>query len=80
MCTAYNSKEMREILKMQQELILPHYREFVNRVAETKEVEQRVRMEEIADREKRRQHYQYMTTFRDGNKMVNRKEISMSII
>ena len=64
------SKEMREVLKQQQELILPPYKRFVNSIAESRDVVQRVMHEEMIEREKRRQHHAYMTTFRDGNKVV----------
>jgi len=63
---------MREVLKKQQDLILPPYKRFVNRTFESKEVTQRVKQEEMIEKEKQKQHYMYMTTFRDGNKTVGK--------
>ena len=56
---------------MQQALVLPPYKRFVNRVSESKDVAQRVKQEEMMEREKQKQHLLYMTTFRNGNKMAS---------
>ena len=61
---------MRAYLKKQLESIEPHHIQFVKKVAESQEIAERTRMEEIKEKEKNLKHKEFLSRFMKDNKMV----------
>ena len=48
----------------------PPHKQFVKRVGESQAVAEKTRMEEAEERERNAKHRQFLSTFKDTNKMV----------
>lgn len=61
---------MRTHLKQQLESVEPPQKLFVKRVAESKAVGEKARLEELEENERHLRHRKFLSGFKDKNKMV----------
>ena len=74
-----SSSHLRAHLKSQLEQLEPPQKVFVRRVGESIAVGEKTRKEELQERERHRRHREFLSRFKDGNKMVRTTVNSLAL-